>query len=121
MSVFLFIVSIAWFVALASGIGAILISIEDARPRPGLGATLAFVALAIGYLGFGRWSPFHFFPQVGWTWSEGDERIYLASGWFFVAPLLLGVAALPLLLFQRLTVRERRTVAIASDEHFPSD
>jgi hypothetical protein len=121
MSVFLFIVTTAWFVALASGISAILISVEDTRPRPGLTATLAFVALAIGYIGFGRWSPFHFFPQVGWMWSEGDERIYLASGWFFVAPLLLGLAALGLLLFQHLTERHRRTLAMAKREGFPSD
>jgi hypothetical protein len=34
-------------------------------------------------------------------WSESDERIYLASGWFFVAPLLLGAAGVALLIFQR--------------------
>src|SRR5262249_43293757 len=86
--------------ALAAAIGAIFVSLEDAPSRPGLASALAFVALAIGYLGFGRWSPFRFFPRVGWMWSEGDERIYLASGWFFVAPLLLGTAGLGLLVFR---------------------
>ena len=111
MTLFLVIVTIAWFLALASAIAAIFISIEDAPSRPGLAATLAFVALAIGYFGFGPWSPFRFFPQVGWMWSEGDERIYLASGWFFVAPLLLGTTALALLIFQRATASGRSPVA----------
>ncbi len=101
VSLHLAIVTIAWFVALAAALRAIFISIEDVPPRSGLAVSLALVALSIGYLGFGRWSPFRFFPQVGWMWSEGDKTIYLASGWFFVAPILLGMTALALLALQR--------------------
>jgi hypothetical protein len=110
MTLHLIILTIAWFLALASAIGAIFVSLEETPPRPGLAAILALGALVIGYLGFGRWSPFRFFPQVGWMWSEGDERVYLASGWFFVAPILLGSTALALLIFQRTTVRGQRAV-----------
>jgi len=110
MTLHLTVVTISWFVALAFAIAAILISLEEEPRRTVLAATLASVALTIGYLGFGRWSPFRFFPQVGWIWSEGDERIYLASGWFFVAPLLLGSVAIALLVFQRLAARRQLIV-----------
>jgi hypothetical protein len=110
MTLHLIILTISWFGALASAIAAIFISQDDAPPRPVLAVTLALIAVAIGYLGFGRWSPFRFFPQVGWMWSEGDEEIYLASGWFFVAPLLLGSAGIALLIFQRLTTRSQLVV-----------
>ena len=100
MTLHLIILATTWFVALAAAIGAIFVSLEEQPSRQLFALALACVALAIGYLGFGRWSPFRFFPQVGWMWSEGDEEIYIASGWFFVAPLLLGTASLGLLIFQ---------------------
>jgi hypothetical protein len=94
------IVILMWVIACISSVVAIILLIARRRP-PVLPVALALVATAIGYLGFGRWSPFRFFPQIGYTWSSGDFEIRLRSSWFFLVPLALGLAALLLAIWSR--------------------
>ena len=88
------IVILSWLAACACSIAAIVL-VAARRPGPGwLAAALAAAATAIGCLGFGRWSPFRFFPQLGYSWSSDSFELSIQSSWFFVAPLALGMAAL---------------------------
>jgi hypothetical protein len=90
------IVLASWLLSVAASLSALFLILGDHVRRPGLCLALSSVALAIGYLGFGDWSPFHFFPQVGWMYSSGDFHIHIASSWFFVVPLVLGGVAMTL-------------------------
>src|SRR5262245_9242706 len=83
-----------WLMATASSVVAIFLGVQPSNRRLRLAMVLAITAMVIGYLGFGRWSPFRFFPQVGYAYTSNTFEFQLASSWFFVGPLVLGAAAL---------------------------
>jgi hypothetical protein len=89
MMTHLLIVLASWILGVAAALCALWLALK--RPPHRLSLPLATLSLAIGYLGFGHWSPFRFFPQVGWMYTSGDFSIHLASSWFFVVPLVLSV------------------------------
>ena len=88
------IVIVVWVISTVISGAALVLAIVDPLRRFRLWMIFACVAICVGYLGFGRWTPFSFFPQIGYTWSSGDFRISLSSSWFFLVPLVLGATAL---------------------------
>jgi hypothetical protein len=88
------VVIVAWILGLACSALAIVFAVLDPLRRFGLSLILAGIAMVLGYLGFGHGTPFSFIPQIGYTWSSGDVQISLRSSWFFLAPLVLGTAAI---------------------------
>jgi hypothetical protein len=90
-----------WVIDFIMSVIALILAIMNLPRRFGLVMTLAGIAMLVGYLGFGRWTPFPFFPQIGYTWSSGDIRISLSSSWFFMAPLVLGLGATLIALVNR--------------------
>jgi hypothetical protein len=88
------IVAVTWLISMVISAAALFLAIMDPLRRFGLLLILASAAMCVGYLGFGRWTPFLFFPQIGYTWSSGDFQISLSSQWFFLMPLVLGTTAL---------------------------
>jgi len=103
MATLILIVLVAWLASLSASVWAILLALSDDERRCALAIAPAALALTIGYLGFGHWSPFRFFPQIGWMYTSGDFRIHIASSWFFVAPLLIGGAAFALVILRKVT------------------
>lgn len=91
----------AWLVSMACSALAIVFAVLDPLRRFRLSLILAGIAMGFGYLGFGHWTPFSFFPQIGYTWSSGDVQISLSSSWFFLAPLVLGTMAMVLAIGNR--------------------
>ena len=94
MNALLAIVIVSWIVASGSSVVAIVLAVGRSVGRAWPSIALAFIATGIGYLGYGRWSPFKFFPQLGYSYSSDSFNIYISSSWFFVAPLALGLATL---------------------------
>ncbi len=95
------VVSLAWMTSTALAVAALVLAILSPSIRFRLVVIFASVAVGLAYLGFGRWTPFKFFPQIGYTWSSGNFQISLQSSWFFVAPMVLGLAALVVLFGNR--------------------
>jgi hypothetical protein len=87
-------VILAWLVGVALSAVALALAILAPARRFHLIPILAGFGMIVGYLGFGHWTPFSLFPQIGYTWSSGDFQISLASSWFFLVPLIVGVVAL---------------------------
>jgi hypothetical protein len=92
---------VAWIVSTLVSVGALVMALVAPSRRFRLVLALASIGMFVGYLGFGRWTPFSFFPQIGYTWTNDDFRISLASGWFFLAPLVLGTVSLLLAIAKR--------------------
>src|SRR5262245_33480047 len=88
------IVVVTWLIATASSVLAIFFGLRPSNRRLRLAPVLAIAALTIGYLGFGRWSPFRFFPQVGYAYTSNNFEVQVASSWLFLGPLILGTAGL---------------------------
>lgn len=53
-------------------------------------AVLAITTILLSIMGVTGWTPFGFFPEVGWT----NGAISVRSGPFFFVPLLIGTMAL---------------------------
>lgn len=60
---------------------------------------MAAGAIGIGYLGY--WTPVSIWPQIQYSWTNGNFSIHLDSRWFFIVPLLLGPVALVLVIRRR--------------------
>lgn len=58
---------------------------------------LAMIALIVSTMGLTTWTPFGFFPEVGWTNGE----VSLRSKWLFFIPLALGSTALIVVVVRR--------------------
>ena len=99
------IVIAAWLISMVSSVAALILAILDPLGRFRLSLALAGAAMIIGYLGFGHWTPFRFFPQIGYTWSSGDFKVSLSSSSFFLASLVLGTAAMLLAIANRKRLR----------------
>jgi hypothetical protein len=83
----------AWLVGTISAVVALVLAILNPARHFALLVILAAVALIVGFLGFGHGVPISSIPQLGFTYSRGDFEYSLSSSWFFIAPLLLGPAA----------------------------
>src|SRR5438045_343262 len=88
------IVIASWIVACVSCGVSIIRLVGYPNSHMWLPVAFAFIATGLGYLGYGRWSPFRFFPQLGWMWSSDSFEVYISSSALFLAPLTLGTAAL---------------------------
>jgi hypothetical protein len=85
---------VIWLLTFACSIVAIALAIL-ARPRQLLwSALLAVAAALVSTMGLTAWTPFGFFPEIGYTWSNGPFEVSVRSSWLFVVPLLIGVVAL---------------------------
>src|SRR2546426_3520785 len=87
--------------SMASSVLAFVFSLRTPPRRFWPSVLLACIAMAIGYVGFDHWTPFSFFPQIGYTWSSDSFQFSFASNWFFAAPLLLGTIGLLLAIWKR--------------------
>jgi hypothetical protein len=75
-----------------------------ARPRHlGWSAGLAVAAALVSTMGLTAWTPFGFFPEIGYAWSNGRFEVSVRSGWLFLVPLLVATAALALAAWKRRT------------------
>ena len=94
---------IIWLLTFVGSVWAIVLALA-ARPRHlRWSACLAITASLVSTMGLTAWTPFGFFPEVGYTWSNGSLEVSIRSGWLFVAPLMLGSIALLLALWKRST------------------
>ena len=94
-----------WGASLMIAGAALVLAVVNPLRRFRLLLSLAGAAIGLGYLGFGRWTPFSFFPQIGYTWSSGEFRISLSSSWFFLVPIVMGATALLIGMGQRKKMR----------------
>ena len=101
MSTLIAIVVVTWLIAIVSSLAAMFFAVRLVDRRRRLAAVLASIAMALGYVGFGHWSPFRFFPQIGYAYTSATFAIQLASSWFFVGPMFLGAAGLVMATWNR--------------------
>lgn len=83
-------VCMAFVIALASSGVAVLLGFSAQCSRLRWPVLLAVVAIVISVMAVTAWTPFGYFPEVGWT----SGMISIRSGRLFYFPLLLGGAAL---------------------------
>ena len=95
------VVAVVWLASASMAVAAFVLALLNPHRRFRRVLVLASLALVGGYLGFGRFTPFSFFPQIAYTWSSGDVQISLSSTWFFLVPLILAAAALTIASWNR--------------------
>ena len=101
MRLLIAILILTWLLSVVSSVLALVFSCFKSGRRFALSVVLAVIAMVIGYLGLGHWTPFSLFPQVAYVWSSDSFEFSIVSSWFFVAPLGLGAIALVLAIWNR--------------------
>ena len=85
---------VIWLVTFACSVLAIVLASLARGRNLSWSAFLAVAAAVVSIMGLTAWTPFGFFPEFGYTWSNGPFEVSVRSGWFFLVPLLVGVLAL---------------------------
>ncbi len=111
MTAHILLVAVIWLLAFASSVLAIALALLAQRRGLRWAAFSAITATLVGSMGFSAWTPFGFFPEIGYTWSSGPFEFSLRSGWLFTAPLVLGAIAFLLTVWKHRTRNDAATGA----------
>jgi hypothetical protein len=94
-----------WIAAFACSISTILFVLFGPSRYVWLSVFLAVVGVAIGGMGVSTWTPFGYFPEIGYTRSSDTFEFSVRSRWLFIAPLILGGSSLLLALWKHRRTR----------------
>jgi hypothetical protein len=95
-------IAVTWFVATGCSILAIIIGFRAADRSLGTILSLGLVSILTGAMGLKSWTPFGFFPEIGWTISNGATDFSVRSGWLFIVPLVMGCLVLGVAVWNRM-------------------
>lgn len=105
MTVYILLAAAFWIAAFACSISAILLVFLGRSRYFWLSVSLAVVSVVIGGMGVSTWTPFGYFPEIGYTWSSDTFEFSIRSRWLFIIPLMLGGVAVLLALWKHRRAR----------------
>src|SRR5689334_6640378 len=82
-----------WLLTCACSVLAVALAFLARSGRLRCSMLFASAAILVSIMGLAAWTPFGFFPEFGYSWSNGSFAITVRSGWLFLVPLALAVVA----------------------------